>query len=104
MRALFPGHPGVATMTCLSILRLGEPDEALACVELERAGAPARPAYIANLDSLAGAICEAIGRNDWALAFYDRAASRNPDAAVAAMRLRNDVAGLRQHAAEARSS
>jgi adenylate cyclase len=101
MRALFPGHPGVATMTCLSILRLGEPDEALACVELERAGAPARPAYIANLDSLAGAICEAIGRNDWALAFYDRAASRNPDAAVAAMRLRNDVAGLRQHAAEA---
>lgn len=101
MQNLFPGHPGMATMACLSTLRLGEPDDALACVELERARVPARPAYIAMLDWLAGESCEAIGRNDWALAFYDRAASRNPDAALAAMRLRSDVAGLKQHVAEA---
>jgi TolB-like protein len=104
MRVLFPGNPGVATMACLSILRLGEPDEALACVELERDRFKAQPAFVANLDWLAGETSEAIGRNDWALAFYDRAASRNPDAAVAAMRLRNDVAGLRQHAMEALES
>jgi tetratricopeptide (TPR) repeat protein len=104
MRVLFPGNPGVATVACQSILRLGEPDEALACLELERDRFKAQPAFVANLDWLAGETSEAIGRNDWALAFYDRAASRNPDAAVAAMRLRNDVAGLRQHAMEALES
>jgi len=101
MRSLFPDNPRMVATVCLSLLRLGEPDEALACVEEARVRFAARSSFIAQLDGLAGDISESLGRDDWALAFYDRAAGQNPDAAVAAMRLRNDVAGLRQHASDA---
>ena len=101
MRSLFPDNPRMAAMTCLSRLRLGEPDEALACIAEARVRFAGRSSFTAHLDSLAGEMSEAIGHDDWALAFYDRAASGNPDAAVAAMRLRDDVDGLRQHAANA---
>ncbi len=101
MRSLFPDNHRMAAMVCTSRLRLGEPDEALACVAEARARFAARSSYLPHLDLLAGESAEAIGRDDWALAFYDRAARHNTDAAVAAMRLRNDVAGLRQHAADA---
>lgn len=104
MRSLFPDNHRMAAMVCTSWLRLGEPDEALACVAGARVRFAARSSYLPHLDSLAGEAAESIGRNDWALAYYDRAAGQSLDAAVAAMRLRNDVAGLRRHAADALDS
>jgi tetratricopeptide (TPR) repeat protein len=104
MRSLFPDNHRMAAMVCTSWLRLGEPDEALACAAGARVRFAARSSYVPHLDSLAGEAAEAIGRDDWALAYYDRAAGQSIDAVVAAMRLRNDVIGLRQHAAEALDS
>ena len=101
MRSLFPDNPRIAMTVCNSRLRLGEPDEALACIEEARVHFASRSSLRSYPDLLAGETSEALGRDDWALAFYDRVASQNTDAAVAAMRLRNDVAGLRQHAADA---
>ena len=101
MRSLFPDNHRMAAMVCSSLLRLGEPDEALACAAQARARFVARSSFLPHLDHLAGEFSEAIGRDDWALAFYDRAARQSTDAATAAMRLRNDVAGLRRHAADA---
>lgn len=101
MRSLFPDNHRMAAMVCSSWQRLGEPDEALACIAEARARFAARTSFLPHLDTLAGEAAEAIGRDDWALAFYDRAASQSADAALAALRLRDDVAGLRREAADA---
>jgi TolB-like protein len=101
MRNLFPDNHRMAAIVCSSWMRLGEPDEALACVAEARQRFAARSSFVNHLDTLAGECSEAIGRDDWGLAFYDRAARQSADAAVAALRLRNDVTALRQHAADA---
>lgn len=99
--ALFPDAPAAVLIACDAAASLGEQDEALACIVAARERFDGQPEFIADLDALAGFVSESLGQDAWALQSFERAAPRDPYAALQALRLRGDVAGLRRAAGDA---
>ena len=103
MLRLFPDHPGAVMLSCSSWTRLGQPDEALACIELARSRFAGNSQVSANLDDLAGEAWSLMGDEARALKYLERAAAGNPDAPVDVLLRRRDVPALQRLGREALS-
>jgi tetratricopeptide (TPR) repeat protein len=101
MLAVFPENAFAAGLECEALLHLGEPDEALACVEKARMRFPDNAGFLIAMDGLAGGIFRTMGDDAAALREFDRASEHDPAWALSALRLRRDVTALKRAASEA---
>lgn len=102
LRAL-PDHPGAAMQSCGSWSLLGQPDEALACLELARPNFAGNPQFRAYLDELSSEAWALMGDQARAMSLLERAAIGNPDKPLEVLLWRRDIPALQRLGREALS-